>query len=500
MGIIINDDFEVYHKYLWQNGLSEKADESTARSYIRRYANTQVRAIYFNVNAQFSYSPSSVIDTPESRYHRKEVDGVPFNFPGTHHKGWYDQVIVKGIDLWKVFTEEARAVGISPWLSIRPNDTHDNILPGGGLRQCDYTYNARKNGLSRCRHRPVTGYFDNCLDFSVPDVRERFLSYVKEQLLRYNVDGIEIDFMREAFLFRPGYEDEGREIIFHVMRSVRDIANDAAEKFSHPVSVAIRTFRDPEFDFYSGIDTPRLASEGLIDAVTVTGRWRTTDSDIPLEHWKNLLPKNVRLSLGTEMLCRSYKREEKLAPESFLRAMANYAYSVGTEDIYLYNYSYLAAPTADGLPERPEEQSYRDLLHQLGSLDTLCGLPRRHILTYNDTPPTGFQPRTTLPIPVDFCTEHSTVRVFTGACDEKMYLLLEINADPDEISVWLNSANVTYIGKTQIEKEYAEGDVLVYEATTLRPITQMLEVSMKEKKRSSTLSYVEIRNLRPEVH
>ena len=52
----------------------------------------------------------------------------------------------------------------------------------------------------------------------------------------------------------------------------------------------------------------------------------------------------------------------------------------------------------------------------------------------------------------------------------------------------------------KIEKEYAEGDVLVYEATTLRPITQMLEVSMKEKNRSSTLSYVEIQNLRPEVH
>ena len=81
-----------------------------------------------------------------------------------------------------------------------------------------------------------------------------------------------------------------------------------------------------------------------------------------------------------------------------------------------------------------------------------------------------------------------------------MYLLLEINAAPDEILVWLNSADVTYIGKTQIEKEYAEGDVLVYEATNLRPITQMLEVSMKEKKRSSTLNYVEIRNLRPEVH
>ena len=79
-------------------------------------------------------------------------------------------------------------------------------------------------------------------------------------------------------------------------------------------------------------------------------------------------------------------------------------------------------------------------------------------------------------------------------------MIKELMHDPDEISVWLNSADVTYIGKTQIEKEYVEGDVLVYEATTLRPITQMLEVSMKEKKRSSTLSYVEIRNLRPEVH
>ena len=499
MGIIINDDFEIYHKYLWRTGLSEKADESTARSYVRRYANTQVRAIYFNMNAQFSYSPSEVIETVESRYHRKEVDGVPFDFPSTLHKGWYDQVIVKGIDLWAVFTEEARACGISPWLSFRPNDTHDNNVPGGGLRQCDYTYNARKNKISRCYHRPVTGHFDNCLDFNVSEVRERFLAYVKEQTERYDVDGIEIDFMREPFLFRPGYEDEGREHIFEMMSCVRAIANGAAKKYGHPVSVALRTFRDPEFDYYAGIDTPRLAREGLVNAVTVTCRWTTTDSDVPLGLWKNILPQNVRLSLGTEMLCRSYKQVEKKSEESFLRAMANYAYAVGTEDIYLFNYSYLAHPTAEGLPPLPEEQGYRDLLHQLGSLDTLRAFPRRHIVTYNDIYAPGVQPRVTLPIAFTDRAEHSTVRIFTGACDEKMYLLLETDADASEIDVWLNCADVVYLGKTRIEEEYADSDVLVYEASVFRPITQMLEVAMKEKNVTATLRYVELRSERPAI-
>ena len=496
MGIIINDDFEIYTKYLWKKGISETAGESEARSYIRRYANTQVSTIHFNVNAQLSGSPSEVIETVESRYFKKEVDGIPVDFTNTIHKGWYDQFIKKGLDLYEIFFDECRKCGISPWLSFRPNDTHDNLDPTGGLHQCDYTHTARREGRSRCTHREVTGYYDNCLDFGIPAVRERFLAYVKEQTLRYDADGIEIDFMREPFLFKQGDEEEGRAIIFDMMKTIRSYAEKAAEKHGHPVKVSVRTFRDPESDFYAGFDCPTLARSGLIDAVTVSPRWETSDSDIPLSHWRAVLPEGIRLSLAAEMNYRSATKELVFTSPELMRGLACYAHAAGADDFYMFNYSYLAPPTGEGFPAVPEAEPYLALLKETGDLETVKPLARRHMISYNDVTACGMQKRPTLPLTVTSRHESSVLRLFTGPFIGSAYLLLDIDAPIEAFSVYLNSASVRYLGKTVIEEGYAGSPVYVFEAESLRPITQILEVGLLGEG-SATLRYAELRTERP---
>ncbi len=496
MGIIINDDFEIYTKHLWRQGISESAGEAQARSYIRRYANTQVTAIFFNVNAQLSSSPSEVLETVGEKYLKKEVDGIPVDFSDTLHKGWYDQFVRNGLDLYAIFVDECRACGISPWLSFRLNDTHDNLEPTGGLRQSNFTHTARRDGRSRCRHREVTGYYDNCLDYAVPAVRELFLAYVREQLDRYDVDGIEIDFLREPFLFSPGYEDEGREIVKEMIKKVRSYADAAAEMYGHPVQLSVRTFRDPESDYYAGIDTPTLAREGIVDAVTVSCRWESTDSDIPLAHWRAILPAETRLSLSSEMNYRAPNREDARCTPELLRGLANYALSAGADDFYMFNYSYLALPTGEGLPECPSAEPFLALLNEVGSLDTLRALPRRHVLTYNDLTAYGMRTRPTLPLEVTRRHEKSAVRLFTGEPREKMYLLLDIDTDAENLSVYLNAAPVRYLGKAKVEEAYASCALHVFEADCLRPVTQMLEVGVKDEE-SYLLKYAELCTERP---
>ncbi len=498
MGIIINDDFEVYTKYLWKKGISEIAGESEARAYIRRYANTQVTALYLNVNAQLSSAPSEVFETIGDRYLKKEVDGIPVDFSDTIHKGWYDQFVKKGLELYTVFIDECRVQGISPWLSLRPNDTHDNLEPTGGLRQCDYTHTARREGRSRCAHRPVTGYMDNCLNFGLREVRERFLAYVREQTLRYDVDGIEIDFLREPFLFKPGEEEEGRAILRDMMKTVRSYADEAGEKHGHPVMLSVRTFRDPESDFYAGFDCPTLARLGIIDAVTVSPRWETSDSDIPLSHWRAILPEGVRLSLAAEMNYRSATKELVYSSPELLRGLAAYALSAGADDFYMFNYSYLAPPTGEGLPDLPAAAPYLALLHEVGSLDTVKSLARRHMLSYNDLTAYGMRKRPTLPLAVSRRHEHGAIRLFTGPFSGKVYLLLGIDTKVENLDVYLNAAPVSYLGMTEVEKEYTSEPVYVFETSTLRPITQMLEMGVKDEE-SYTLSYVELRTERPDL-
>lgn len=498
MGIIINDDFEVYTKHLWRMGVSESAGEAEARSYIRRYANTQVSVLIFNTNAQLSSSPSEIIETVGSRYLKKEVDGIPVDFSDTIHKGWYDQFVRGGLDLYEIFIDETRKCGISPWISLRVNDTHDNLEPTGGLRQCDYTHTARREGRSRCRYREVTGYYDNCLDYGVAAVRERFLAYAKEQIERYDADGVEIDFLRESFMFRPGYEDEGRRIIFDMMKELRSYTDAAAKKRGHAVSLSVRTYRDPESDFYAGINAPVLAREGIIDAVTVSARWESTDSDIPLEHWRAVLPKETRLALASEMQFNAENREYLNSSPALLRGLANYALSAGADDFYMFNYSYLARPTGALLPPNPDAAPYLALLDEVGDAQTLASLPKRFMLSYNDQTAYGMATRPTLPRAVSKRHELSALRLFTGPMGEKAYLLIDIDTEEENLSVYLNAASVRFIGKTLIEKEYAKRPVFVFETESLRPVKQILEVGVKNEE-TYTLRYVELRTECPTI-
>jgi len=95
-------------------------------------------------------------------------------------------------------------------------------------------------------------------------------------------------------------------------------------------------------------------------------------------------------------------------------------------------------------------------------------------------------------------SEQSAVRLFTGPMPEAAYLLLDIDTDEDNLSVYLNSCAVRYIGKTNVEKEYVSHPVYVFEATSFRPVTQMAEIGVKDKG-SYTLGYLELRTERPMI-
>ncbi len=47
-------------------------------------------------------------------------------------------------------------------------------------------------------------YFATCLDFAHQEVRDYFMALVEETLTRYDIDGLELDFMREPYLFSKG--------------------------------------------------------------------------------------------------------------------------------------------------------------------------------------------------------------------------------------------------------------------------------------------------------
>ncbi len=74
------------------------------------------------------------------------------------------------------------------------------------------------------------GWTDRALDYGIPEVREHAMAYVRELLERYDPDGIELDWMRFGYHFRPGKEAEGKALLTQFMREARSLTRQWSEK------------------------------------------------------------------------------------------------------------------------------------------------------------------------------------------------------------------------------------------------------------------------------
>ena len=203
-----------------------------------------------------------------------------------------------GINPYKVWLAESRKRGISPWISVRMNDIHEPFDEDHFLHS-EFWRNHPE--LRRIQHRPAYGWTDKSLDFCHEEVREYMMALITEVLEIFDLDGIEVDWMRFYHHFAPGREEEGRQITLEMHRRIRQLADAAAERLGHPVGVAIRVPATPEHAWELGFDVPTLSREHLVDIVIPTAFFTTTDTGMPISLWRAILAPETRLYAGIEI-------------------------------------------------------------------------------------------------------------------------------------------------------------------------------------------------------
>lgn len=514
--IIFNEDFMHFVMTRYDCGIS--VTREVIESFIDQYAGTQVVDFIINLNASLSYCPSEVLQTSFQKFMQKKENGLPVDYSNTYLALSYDIFINKGLDLYEIMISRLRRNGICPWLSFRMNDIHDSNDPTG-IRASDYRYEARERGLCRIAHRPIQDYFDNCLNFMIEEVRERWLAYINEQLTRYNVDGIELDFMREPFCFCPGDEGEGREILTEFIRSVKDIAMRHCMERGNRMRMMVRIPPDPVQAYDLGFDVYTWIRDKLVDILVVTPRWATCDSTMPVDSWVRIFESDpVEIAAGLEILCanRADLVMDNLhcynTPE-MARGFAVQYLSAGCDRIYLFNYMDRPSTTdrrAEGtmklgmnkIISDPEAESavaacvYKDVLSTIGQLKTLTGLPRRHVLTYRDLVP-YWEPRKE-PLPFRVApSQHHFLNIKTGEVPSNFdaMLLLGISdlMEINDLSVWCNCMPCHYICRTDIFPRYTNNTVYTYQIRSecLKQFSQIIEVTSKDYE--VTIDYAEIR-------
>lgn len=375
-GLMFNQDCT---DFFYRNTIREGVDGGALLDeYVDLLAEAGVTALLCNTNARKTNYGSDVWETFWDGYDPDGSDDQPFlkPIPSAELPDWRRMVHsmyalhAQGVDYPARMAERCRLRGMSPWISLRMNDVHinDNLAhPFHGPMWRDERY-FRGGDMA---------YYARGLDYGHPEVREMYRKLIVETLQRYDIDGLELDFMREPYLFRQGAEQEGAEILREWLRGVRRLVYDASVRRGHPIALGVRVPSRIEVARSWGLDAVRWAHEGLVDVVVATPRWATLEYDMPLDEWAQALAgTDVTLAGGLEILHRPTPGSPPVtATTEQATGAATAVLTPGADVVYLFNYFATA-----GWPK----EEYIRTLRAMSALSELVRLPRRHAITWRD--------------------------------------------------------------------------------------------------------------------
>ena len=398
--LYLNEDYNCFFAFapIDANNAGQRIDE-----LVDTVAKAGVTVYVCNTNSRRTNYRSKVWDAAWDGYDPEGPDDQPFLRPAPPNERKLIATFVgnmllthkQGVDYPARVIHRCRQRGISPWISLRMNDCHDGPIRDHPMSGTFWQKHPRY------RRKHCTGYFSYCLDYARPQVRDFFMSLIVETLDRYDIDGLELDFMREPYPFSGGKESAGATLLTAWMKEVRRKVDAAAARRGHPVKLAARVPSHPETARNMGLDAVAWAKAGVIDVLIPSPRWATMEFDIPIDAWRAELGQAKTLVLGCVELnyqpCPLAPRQP--ATPELATGDAAALLSRGADAIYLFNYHLYGVGSKQHGDWAWGPELFIHTLKPMAALKTVLEQPRRVGLTYRDTlaPEERYQP----PLPAE---------------------------------------------------------------------------------------------------
>ncbi|MFN0169160.1 MAG: hypothetical protein ACKV22_22275 [Bryobacteraceae bacterium] len=254
------------------------------------------------------------------------------------------QLEASGQDLMRILLDRSHQKGMQFLAGLRMNDRH-----GGSATQ------------PFSREHPewrLEGFSGGGMDYKYEGVRKAVLAFTEEFLDRYDVDGVELDWMRWCHVFKPSEAVENAPLLTGFMVEMRKILDRAARKRGRRnLILGVRIPQTLEECRSLGFDVKTWIHRGLVDYICPSDFFHT-DFNIRTEDF-------VRLTKGTR--CKVFPsihpwiargNDFNVHSEKSYRAAANNYYAYGADGISAYNYQYHWRTDIGPETEWPRVMSY----------------------------------------------------------------------------------------------------------------------------------------------
>lgn len=207
-----------------------------------------------------------------------------------------------GIDLYAIWIRRCRERNVSPWISLRMNDYHFVNRKAKDCRNEQFFFDHsewhRVPDAKPGMNRPLSDY---AWDYRHAEVRKHFLDLVEEVSARWDMDGLELDFMRTHECLAPGREREDAPVLTDFMREVRRIARTASLRRGRSLMVGVRLPTTCAIAESYGYDVRAWAKDGLVDLVVPSPAYWTPDYNMDIAEWRHVFGERVTIVPGADI-------------------------------------------------------------------------------------------------------------------------------------------------------------------------------------------------------
>ena len=376
------------------------------------------------------------------------------------------------IDNFAIWLDRARERGMEAWLTMRMNDSHGLKEAANGIssrhaRWPSETWRAHPEW----RRAPwrLERSWEGSYNYAVPEVYEHHLALVREIFARWGdrMDGLELDWLRWGFFFKPGFEVEGRALLTKFVKEVRRLADEAGRRSGRRIRLAHRVPTNPESAFNYGFDVAAWKKAGCVDMLTLSLFCGGNDFSLPVGVWRGIVGDDtwINYCVSGEVSTRVGERAgcaDSFGPKAFFYGGAAAALARGANGVYLFNECYLYSN-----PPGKGRELMKAYLPVVGDADALARVHRRTAVSCSPMVIPGESTRNVLPIPLrqDFVgmdmgrmEDNITVRLDAGkvlpGTRVRLQLAFDAATDPEKLGrpeVRVNTTVVPCVGAGRID-------------------------------------------------
>ena len=245
-----------------------------------------------------------------------------------------------GVDPYAIWTKRAREKGVSPWLTMRMNDIHGVDDPSWPSLSTLW----REHPECRCEpDYRGEDWYPYAFDYSHEAVRAQALGYIRELLAKYDVDGIECDWLRFPWHFPLKAARDKAPVLTAFMREVRKIADAAGKVRGRKILVGARVPSNREDALDLGMDAVAWCREGSVDWLVPCNFCNSADFDLDYAGWRKAVDAvssgvTIVPGLDTSLQPSGHRTPSRRLTLAEYHGWCETQYAQGAPGVYLFNF------------------------------------------------------------------------------------------------------------------------------------------------------------------